>query len=267
MTKSKKPQPKRRPATKGCHMDGDKPFWSALILSVVAACGIAYSVQSQPIDAARSASWVITAEDKATLERANRSAAVEAQELVSKPVILQAPKKPEAPKEAKKQVAKLDAKQAAKEEARQKREAEKRVLYDLAYRASIQEGVDPYLYIGLLKSENSFKTSMDVSSAGAIGPAQLLASTAAEMGLNPWNLEQNVTGGARYLKRKLDSLGQEALAIASYNMGEGALKGWMRKGGHPERLPAETKTYVMKVQMNAAYERHQGTLKQYAAME
>ncbi|SUB55766.1 Transglycosylase SLT domain [Brucella anthropi] len=41
---------------------------------------------------------------------------------------------------------------------------------------------------------------------GAIGLAQLMPDTAKELGVDPHNIEQNLRGGARYLKQQLKRL-------------------------------------------------------------
>ena len=60
----------------------------------------------------------------------------------------------------------------------------------------------------------------EVSSKGAIGVMQLLPSTAADLGVNPYDLQQNITGGVRYLAQMLSEFGgDQAKALAGYNWG------------------------------------------------
>jgi hypothetical protein len=61
------------------------------------------------------------------------------------------------------------------------------------------------------------------SSANAIGLMQLLVSTAAGVGANPYNARENVMGGAAYLKKMYDQFGSWELAHAAYNAGPGWL--------------------------------------------
>jgi hypothetical protein len=111
----------------------------------------------------------------------------------------------------------------------------------LAEQIAIEEGLDPDLFLKLVQAESSFNPNAG-SSAGAIGLAQLMPGTAAELGVDPYDPEQNLRGGARYLKQQLDRFGDPALALAAYNAGPGAVEEY---GGIPPY--AETQGYVQKI--------------------
>lgn len=111
----------------------------------------------------------------------------------------------------------------------------------LAEQIAIEEGLDPDLFLKLVQAESSFNPNAG-SSAGAIGLAQLMPGTAAELGVDPYDPEQNLRGGARYLKQQLDRFGDPALALAAYNAGPGAVE---KFGGIPPY--AETQGYVQKI--------------------
>ena len=91
---------------------------------------------------------------------------------------------------------------------------------------------------------NRFFFNQDaVSSVGAIGVMQLMPDTAASLGVDPYNKQQNIEGGAKYLRQMLDTFGGDTKkAVAAYNAGPGAVKDY---GGVPPYK--ETQNYVNKV--------------------
>lgn len=112
---------------------------------------------------------------------------------------------------------------------------------ELATRIAIEEGVDPDLFLRLVKQESSFNQDA-VSSAGAIGLTQLMPDTAKGLGVDPYDPEDNLRGGARYLRQQLDTFGDVPTALAAYNAGPGNVR---KYGGIPPF--EETKNYVSKI--------------------
>jgi soluble lytic murein transglycosylase-like protein len=102
------------------------------------------------------------------------------------------------------------------------------------------------LPLALLASVASVESRMDQtaqSSVGARGVMQMMPSTAAELGLDPTQVESNVLGGARYLQLMLDRYHSSDVALAAYNAGPTAVDA---AGG---RAPtSETITYVANVE-------------------
>ena len=84
--------------------------------------------------------------------------------------------------------------------------------------------------------ESRFRTDA-VSSAGAVGMMQFLPSTAASMGVDPYDPASAIDGTARYLRSALDRFGSLDEAIASYNVGPGAIAraGGVQPGSQAER--------------------------------
>lgn len=107
--------------------------------------------------------------------------------------------------------------------------------------AALRHGVEPELLAALVWTESGFQPDA-VSHAGAIGLAQLMPATAAGLGVDPHDPQQNLDGGARFLRAMLDQFGSEELALAAYNAGPGRVA---RTGGIPN-IP-ETQAYVPKV--------------------
>lgn len=103
--------------------------------------------------------------------------------------------------------------------------------------------VDPLLIKALIKAESDFDQTA-FSHKGAQGLMQLMPQTANDMAvINPFNPEQNIFGGTRYLSLLLKRFKQDRTkAIAAYNAGPEAVETY---GGVPP-FP-ETQSFVAKV--------------------
>lgn len=106
-------------------------------------------------------------------------------------------------------------------------------IVDSIVESSDQYEVDPLLVAALIAQESKFRPYV-VSPGGAVGLGQLMPSTAARLGVDPFSPGQNVRGSVAYLARQLKrwehTSAPEELALASYNAGPGAVEQY---GGVP----------------------------------
>ena len=92
-------------------------------------------------------------------------------------------------------------------------------------KASSKYNLSPGLIKGVIRAESNFQVDA-VSRAGAQGLMQLMPATAKELGVTkPFDIDQNIDGGSRYLRKMLDSFGGDVkLALAAYNAGPGTVR-------------------------------------------
>ena len=110
----------------------------------------------------------------------------------------------------------------------------------LVERIAPEEGVPPELVLAVIFRESRFSPCA-VSPSGAVGLMQLKPATARLMGVGDLlDPEQNIRGGARYLRLLLERFdGNVALALGAYHAGPGRVN----HQAHLTRLPA-TRRYV-----------------------
>ncbi|TAL10619.1 MAG: DUF4124 domain-containing protein [Nitrospirae bacterium] len=108
---------------------------------------------------------------------------------------------------------------------------------------SHKHSLSPALVHAVIRAESAYNPNA-VSSKGAMGLMQLMPGTASLLNvMNPYDPEENVSGGVRYLRYLLDRFGGNLeLALAAYNSGETRV---LREN----RIPriSETQQYVRKV--------------------
>ncbi|AIG25268.1 lytic transglycosylase domain-containing protein [Brevibacillus laterosporus] len=144
-----------------------------------------------------------------------------------------------------------------------------KLMYPIKYEEQIRlvskkYEVNPYLVLAVIRSESKFKPDL-VSKKGAVGLMQLMPNTAEwiqsqgklEM-LYPADLEHpatNINLGTWYLAYLLQMFkGNEVLALAAYNAGQGNVKNWLHNKqweGTRETISnipfGETRHYVQRV--------------------
>ena len=113
---------------------------------------------------------------------------------------------------------------------------------ELVNRAAKAYNVDPLLVHSVIEVESGYNPYA-VSSKGAEGLMQLIPSTAKRFGVtNSFDPGGNIEAGVRYLRYLQNIFGDDRLALAAYNAGEGAVAkyGWIPPY-------AETRQYVDRV--------------------
>jgi len=109
---------------------------------------------------------------------------------------------------------------------------------EVAREAARRHVIPEDLFLRLVTQESAWNPEA-LSSAGAIGLAQLMPGTAELLGVDPQDPVENLHGGARYLAQQYRAFGTWQLALAAYNAGPEAVR---EHGGIPPY--AETQDYV-----------------------
>ena len=109
---------------------------------------------------------------------------------------------------------------------------------EVAKAAARKHGVPEDLFLRLVQQESGWNP-VATSVKGATGLAQLMPETAKHLGVDINDAEENLEGGARYLRMMYDKFGTWELALAAYNAGPAAVE---EHDGIPPF--AETESYV-----------------------
>jgi hypothetical protein len=127
---------------------------------------------------------------------------------------------------------------------------QQKALADKVVRAAEKYGVDPAFALSTAKAENDdFMHSVKrKSNKGAIGLMQIMPNTAKGLKIDPYNVDQNIDGGVRYLKENLDRFGgDKMLASVAYNYGPNSN---FFKTGY---MPDETRGYITRITKFGGY--------------
>lgn len=115
----------------------------------------------------------------------------------------------------------------------------KQMIMDMVISEAERQGVPVDLALALVNQESGFNPNVK-SKVGAIGLMQLMPDTAKSLGVNPYDISDNIKGGITYLKNALIHYNNDVdKALASYNAGFGAVDKY--KGIPPYK---ETQNYV-----------------------
>lgn len=119
-------------------------------------------------------------------------------------------------------------------------------IHDVA----VGSDIDPEFALATAWQENRFN-SIGKSSAGAIGPMQIMPKTARSYGINLKELqdpETNIKLGIQILKDALDrNDGDKKLALIEYNAGPNAVKRFLKANEDVNVLPKETQNYIQDI--------------------
>jgi len=101
-------------------------------------------------------------------------------------------------------------------------------LSDLIIQEANAQGIDPGIALAVARTESGVcqwapDGSAVTSSTGAIGVMQLEPGTAAQLGVDPFDVNQNIRGGVAYLKQLYQKYGNWSDALAAYNWGPGKM--------------------------------------------
>ncbi len=121
---------------------------------------------------------------------------------------------------------------------------------DIARQDAIDAGISPVYFVRQINQESGFNPH-DLSPAGAEGIAQFMPSTAAGLGIDPWDPIQALRGAAQLMARHLRYYdGDEAKALAAYNAGRGRVASAVNGCGADhwlDCLPGETRHYIYRI--------------------
>ena len=117
----------------------------------------------------------------------------------------------------------------------------------IAQAAAQKYGISPIYFVNQIQQESHFDPYAQ-SDAGAVGIAQFEPTTAASMGINPYDPNAALDGAARYMALLQTQFGGDyAKALAAYNGGSGAVQAAVRNcgSGWLSCMPLQTQSYVV----------------------
>lgn len=122
-------------------------------------------------------------------------------------------------------------------------EIRRQAYFSMMSAVACEYGIPVGLFDAMIIRESRYDASA-LSPKSAFGLTQLMPGTAAGLGVDRYDVQQNLRGGARYLRQQLDRFGAYHLALAAYNAGPGRV----RNGNVPRIV--ETQDYVSNILLN-----------------
>jgi soluble lytic murein transglycosylase-like protein len=109
-----------------------------------------------------------------------------------------------------------------------------------------QAEFDPRIAVTVAAQESGLNPRALNTTSGAVGIMQLLPATAAELGVNPHDVVENILGGVQYLRQQFAKFGDTAKALAAYNWGPHHVAQAIERWGESwlQHAPTETQQYV-----------------------
>lgn len=117
----------------------------------------------------------------------------------------------------------------------------------IAQQDAINAGIPPDYFVRQINQESGFNPNAR-SPMGAEGIAQFMPSTAAGLGIDPWNPDQALNAAAHVMAGYNKNYGGNyAMALAAYNGGSGTVQNAVNNCGSANWmncLPGETRNYI-----------------------
>ena len=105
-------------------------------------------------------------------------------------------------------------------------------------------GVEPAIMLGLAKAESGFR--QEARGGNAVGVFQLLPATGKFLGVDVYDLDDNIKGGILYYRSMYNMFGSTEKALAAYNLGARQVK-------NCNCVPERSQPFVNRVMSNYNY--------------
>lgn len=125
---------------------------------------------------------------------------------------------------------------------------------EIIYREARRNNLSPELVAAVVQTESNFRVGL-VSHKSAQGLMQIVPETARDLGIsNPFDPNENIAAGTRYLRYLMNRFPDQRLALAAYNAGEtkvarlGTIPQYEETLSYVEKVDRRTRNYQKRVQ-------------------